>query len=131
DRIEVLNHIGDSRANLDEARVTLLLKNLLSNALRYAPADCGPVTLVIDREGDDLVFRVRDRGPGIAPEHAQRIGEPFYRGDPSRARQTGGTGLGLYLATLVAQAHDGSLTLVDTGGRGACFEVRLPVFDIS
>ena len=126
-RIEVANNIGNSHANLDEARITLLLKNLLSNALRYSPEDSGPVTLTIDREGEELVFRVRDHGPGIAPEHAERIGEPFYRGDPSRARQTGGTGLGLYLATLVARAHDGSLTLIDTGGDGACFEVRLPV----
>ena len=130
-RIEVINNIGSARANLDEARVTLLLKNLLSNALRYSPADSGPVRLSIDREGDELVFRVQDRGPGIAPEHAEHIGEPFYRGDPSRTRQTGGTGLGLYLATLVAQAHHGSLRLVDTDGPGACFEVRLPVFDIS
>ena len=85
-----------------------------------------PVELTIDAGGTELVFRVRDHGPGIPTEQAEHIGEPFYRGDPSRTRDTGGTGLGLYLATLVAKAHGGSLELVDTGGQGACFEARLP-----
>jgi two-component system OmpR family sensor kinase len=111
---------------IDEARVTLLLKNLVSNALRYSPADSGPVELTLDVEQGELRLRVRDYGPGIPPEHAEHIGEPFYRGDPSRTRDTGGTGLGLYLATLVARAHGGSLQLVDSGEPGACFEARLP-----
>ena len=74
-----------------------------------------------------MVFRVRDHGPGISPQQAERIGEPFYRGDPSRTRDTGGTGLGLYLATLVARAHGGTLKLIDTREAGACFEARLPL----
>ena len=112
--------------NIDEARVSLLLKNLVSNALRYSPADSGPVELTLAVEQDELLLRVRDHGPGISPQHAEHIGEPFYRGDPSRTRDTGGTGLGLYLATLVARAHGGSLQLVDTREPGACFEARLP-----
>ena len=127
DRIRVSGPPEPLVASLDEARVTLLLKNLLSNALRYSHPDDGPVELDYGRDGGDLVFRVRDRGPGIPPEQASRIGEPFYRGDPSRARQSGGTGLGLYLATLVARAHDGTLALVEPGGPGACFEVRIPL----
>jgi signal transduction histidine kinase len=126
DRIRIIDRSDGAVANIDEARVTLLLKNLVSNALRYSPADSGPVELTLAVEQGDLVLRVRDHGPGIAPEDAEHIGEPFYRGDPSRTRETGGTGLGLYLATLVARAHGGSLQLVDTGGAGACFETRLP-----
>ncbi len=126
DRIRVIDHSDGAMVNVDEARVTLLLKNLVSNALRYSPADSGPVELTLAVEQGELVLRVRDRGPGIPPQHAEHIGEPFYRGDPSRTRDTGGTGLGLYLATLVARAHGGSLQLLDTGGAGACFEVRLP-----
>ncbi|MDJ0940881.1 MAG: HAMP domain-containing sensor histidine kinase [Woeseiaceae bacterium] len=126
ERIKVISNAPNLEASLDEARVKLCLKNLLSNALRYSPESAGPVTLVVDEQDGELVLRVRDRGPGIPPEHAARIGEPFYRGDPSRARQTGGTGLGLYLATLVARAHEGTLRLVDTEV-GACFEVRLPL----
>jgi signal transduction histidine kinase len=126
DRIRVIDRSEGASVNIDEARVSLLLKNLVSNALRYSPADSGPVELTLAVEQDDLLLRVRDHGPGISPQHAEHIGEPFYRGDPSRTRDTGGTGLGLYLATLVARAHGGSLRLVDTGEPGACFEARLP-----
>ena len=127
DRIEIVDRSEGAFANIDEARVSLLLKNLVSNALRYSPADSGPVQLVLAVEGSELVLQVRDRGPGISPEQVEHIGEPFYRGDPSRTRDTGGTGLGLYLATLVARAHGGVLHLRDTGGQGACFEARLPL----
>ena len=127
DRIQLIDRSQGASANVDEARVSLLLKNLVSNALRYSPADSGPVELMIATEGGELVLRVRDRGPGISPEQAEHIGEPFYRGDPSRTRDTGGTGLGLYLATLVARAHGGSLELLDTDEQGACFEARLPL----
>jgi signal transduction histidine kinase len=126
DRLQVIDLSDGASATIDEARVSLLLKNLVSNALRYSPADSGPVELTIATEGDELVLRVRDHGPGIPAGEAEHIGEPFYRGDPSRTRETGGTGLGLYLATLVARAHGGTLELLDTGERGACFEARLP-----
>jgi signal transduction histidine kinase len=126
-RIEINDRSGGASANIDEARVSLLLKNLVNNALQYSPDDSGPLELSIDTQGHELVLRVRDHGPGISAEQAEHIGEPFYRGDPSRTRNTGGTGLGLYLATLVARAHGGSLTLLDTGEPGACFEARLPL----
>jgi signal transduction histidine kinase len=126
DRLQVIDLSDGASATIDEARVSLLLKNLVSNALRYSPSDSGPVELTIATEGDELVLRVRDHGPGIPAGEAEHIGEPFYRGDPSRTRETGGTGLGLYLATLVARAHGGTLELLDTGERGACFEARLP-----
>jgi signal transduction histidine kinase len=127
DRIRLIDRSDGVSANVDEARVTLLLKNLVSNALRYSPADSGPVELTVAVESDELCLRVRDHGPGIPAEEAEHIGEPFYRGDPSRTRDTGGTGLGLYLAMLVARAHGGSLNLVDAAGQGACFEARLPL----
>jgi signal transduction histidine kinase len=126
DRIRIVDNSDGASANIDEARVSLLLKNLVGNALRYSPASSGPVELAIEVQGRELLLRVRDHGPGISPEQAEHIGEPFYRGDPSRTRDTGGTGLGLYLATLVARAHGGSLELVDTGEPGASFEARLP-----
>jgi signal transduction histidine kinase len=117
------------RADVDEARVTLLLKNLLSNALRYSDDEDGPVELSVRRESSDIVITVADHGPGLTRDQAEHIGEPFYRSDPSRTRDSGGTGLGLYLATLVAKAHGGSLELRDRPGYGACFEVRLPLID--
>jgi signal transduction histidine kinase len=127
DRIEVENISESVTANIDEARVTLLLKNLLSNALRYSSASDGPIRLHASVEDAELVFIVQDSGDGLSEDQAAHIGEPFYRGDPSRTRDSGGTGLGLYLATLVAVAHGGSLRLVSTEQKGACFEVRLPL----
>ena len=127
DRIELREPETAIAANLDEARTTLLLKNLLSNALRYSKPEDGPIELAFSKQGSELVFTVRDRGPGLSKDQAEHIGEPFYRSDPSRTRASGGTGLGLYLAMLVAKAHGGSLELIEIDTPGACFEVRLPL----
>ncbi len=127
DRIQVSQSDDELRANIDEGRITLLLKNLLSNALRYSKSSDGPVELAVTTDQSDLVLTVRDHGPGLPEDDADHIGEPFYRGDRSRARESGGTGLGLYLATLVARAHGGSLRLLDNSSSGACFEVRIPL----
>jgi signal transduction histidine kinase len=126
-RIRFHDRVGDEPVSVDPARVTLLLKNLLSNALRYTPAGSGPVELSAELRGRDLVFRVRDHGPGIPEHQVARLGEPFYRGDPSRTRRTGGSGLGLYLSTLIARAHGGALELVENSANGAAFEVRLNI----
>jgi signal transduction histidine kinase len=127
DRIEIDNRAGQLQVALDEARIVLLLKNLISNALRYSEPDSGPVTLQVETEAGYLLLRVTDHGPGLSLDQARHLGEPFYRSDPSRARHTGGTGLGLYLATLVARAHGGELVLLNPGEPGARFECRIPL----
>ncbi len=114
-------------ANVDEARISLLLKNLISNALRYVPESGGRVEVAAAADGDELVLRVKDNGPGVSSDQAEHFGEPFYRGDPSRTRDTGGTGLGLYLAMLVAEAHGGTLKLDNPDREGACFVCRIPL----
>jgi signal transduction histidine kinase len=116
-------------AFVDDARIMLLLKNLIGNALRYSRPEDGPVELAVSTTADELVMTVADHGPGMPKNQAEHIGEPFYRSDPSRARESGGTGLGLYLATLVAGAHGGTLKLLDTGDRGATFQMRIPLID--
>ena len=117
---------ADIYMTVDEVRVTLLIKNLVSNALRYSRKEDGPITIEV-AEGDDAwTIRVSDCGPGIPPDQAEFIGEAFYRGDPSRTRGTGGSGLGLYIARLVAEAHGGSLELDQTVEKGASFVVRFP-----
>ncbi len=114
-------------ARLDAARIQLLLKNLVGNALRYAPPESGPVQLTVTAEPDALVLSVRDQGPGLTADQREHLGEPFYRSDSSRARETGGTGLGLYLTRQVARAHGGDLRLVDEDQPGTHFEARLPL----
>ena len=117
---------GEPRARLDAARIQLMLKNLVGNALRYSTPTDGPVDLAIHGAGGQVEFRVRDHGPGIPADQRTHIGEPFYRSDISRTRETGGTGLGLYLARQVARAHGGELSLVDIPERGALFSVIVP-----
>lgn len=113
--------------DIDAARIILLLKNLIGNALRYSPSDAGAVIVIVRCDDEELNIRVQDRGPGISDEQKLRLGEPFYRGDPSRTRDTGGSGLGLYLSRLVAEAHGGSLELCDDYSDGACIAVRIPL----
>jgi signal transduction histidine kinase len=129
DRISVTLPDEPITAYIDEARITLLLKNLIGNALRYTNPEDGPIELVVSVTDDELVMSVTDHGPGLPEDQVARLGEPFYRSDTSRARESGGTGLGLYLATLVANAHDGSLCLLDTNNQGASFEVRIPLIE--
>ena len=126
DRIRVRGP-ADLRVQVDEARLTLIVKNLVANALRYTPADGGTVDVEVASEGDRWRLGVSDQGPGIPADQVQHVGEPFYRGDPSRTRGTGGSGLGLYLARLAAQAHGGTLELDREPVRGARFVVTLPV----
>jgi signal transduction histidine kinase len=80
------------------------LTNLVANAVKF-----GTRAKIIVEDGDALIVRVRDEGPGIPPEELERVFEPFYRVESSRNRDTGGTGLGLSIARDVAQAHGGSL----------------------
>jgi signal transduction histidine kinase len=127
DRISVSLPAEPVTAHVDEARITLLLKNLIANALRYSKPEDGLVEMTVSATDSELVMTVSDHGPGLSQDQADHIGEPFYRSDASRARESGGTGLGLYLATLVANAHGGSLKLLDTDGHGATFEARIPL----
>jgi signal transduction histidine kinase len=108
---------------LDEMRVRLLLRNLLGNAVRYAGAT--PPTLRAVVSGDTLCIEVEDKGAGIAPEHIERLTDPFYRVDPSRTRATGGFGLGLYLCRLICEAHGGELKITSTLGVGTTVTATL------
>ncbi|HEY9721744.1 MAG TPA: HAMP domain-containing sensor histidine kinase [Oscillatoriaceae cyanobacterium] len=100
--------------------------NFLDNAIKYTP-DPGRLLLETGRDKDAVYFRLRDNGPGIAPEHLARIFEPFYRPDSSRSRETGGTGLGLSIVRAIAERHGGRATLSSTVGVGTTAELRLPV----
>ncbi len=104
---------------LDRARMRLLLRNLLDNALRHnhpfgqtsGDGAAAPPELRLQLHGDELGIEVRDYGPGVPPEHLAQLAQAFYRPDSARQRATGGVGLGLYLCRLVAQAHGGRLEL--------------------
>ncbi len=109
----------------DGPRVKLALKNLIENALRHSPED-QEVQVRVTGVGDDLHFAVQDHGCGIAESDLPHVTEPFYRADPSRQRDTGGFGLGLYLARLVAEAHGGDILLASQLGQGTTVTLALP-----
>ena len=102
------------------------VSNLVTNAVRYTP-EKGLIqvawTVLADGRGE---FRVKDSGPGIAPEHLPRLTERFYRVDRSRSRETGGTGLGLAIVKHVAQRHGAELHIESRVGQGSCFCIVFP-----
>ncbi len=119
-RMEDLSVRGDTH------RLTQLVGNLLSNAIRYTP-DGGAITLSVFREGDWARLDVADTGIGIAPENLPHIFDRFYRVDKSRSRAGGGTGLGLAIVKGIAEQHGGNVTVVSKPGQGSTFTVRLKV----
>ena len=98
------------------------LRNLLENANRYTN---GPVTMLMQRDGNHAVVRVCDRGPGVPESERERIFEPFYR-LPGASEREGGVGLGLALVRSIALRHHGSVQCEPRDGGGACFVMRLP-----
>jgi two-component system OmpR family sensor kinase len=109
----------------DAGRLRQVIDNLLDNARVHA-ADA-PVHVNVRLDGDEAVLDVADDGPGVDPEVANRIFERFTRGDPSRSRGTGGAGLGLSIVAAIVDAHEGRVTASSSDGRGAVFEVRVPI----
>ncbi|MBV8995838.1 MAG: HAMP domain-containing histidine kinase [Pseudonocardiales bacterium] len=111
----------------DEPRLRQVLSNLMTNALTHTPAGT-PVTVGVATEPGWAVLSVRDQGPGLAPQDAQRVFERFYRVDSSRARsRRGGTGLGLSIVAALTAAHGGTAELDTAPGSGATFRIRLPL----
>ncbi|HEY6874766.1 MAG TPA: HAMP domain-containing sensor histidine kinase [Candidatus Dormibacteraeota bacterium] len=110
----------------DDTRLRQAVGNLMRNALVHTPADT-PVEVALASVDGVATVSVVDHGPGLAPDDAARVFEPFYRADPSRSRDSGGAGLGLSIVSAVAGAHGGSVRVKNTPGGGATFEVELPL----
>jgi signal transduction histidine kinase len=97
---------------VDPTRMTLLLRNLIANALRHSVGAGAPPEVFLVREADGrIALGVRDHGPGVDEDQLSQLGQAFHRPETARTRATGGVGLGLYLCRLVAQAHGGELRL--------------------
>ena len=112
----------------DEARLRQVIVNLLANARVHTPAG-SHVTTTLARERDTLIVRIHDDGPGIAPDVRNRLFERFARGDSSRERRTGSTGLGMSIALAIVQSHGGSIDVDSSTApedHGTTFTVRLP-----
>jgi signal transduction histidine kinase len=110
----------------DRERVHQVLFNLVDNAVRFTPAG-GAVTVSAQRHNGSIEVRVADTGVGIPPEHLPRLFERFYRADPARSREDGGTGIGLAIARSVVEAHGGHIRAESELGEGSVFTFDLPV----
>ena len=110
--------------NWDAQRIEQMLTNLLSNAIRYSP-NGGTIRVRVSQEGGQAILSVTDPGIGIAPEQVKKLFQPFFRCDPDVT--VGGTGLGLYIAKAIAEAHGGSISVITQLGKGSSFSVTLPL----
>jgi signal transduction histidine kinase len=116
---------GSVRAEGDPERVHQVVANLVENAVRYSPPG-GRVDLraFADREG--VKISVEDQGPGIPPEHADRVFERFYRADAARTSSQGGAGLGLAIARWIVDLHGGAIRTEPRQPHGCRMVVVLP-----
>lgn len=110
----------------DRDRLRQVLDNLFANARTHTPPDT-PVSVELHRVDGRARLSVADRGPGLTEEQAARVFERFYRVDSSRARASGGAGLGLSIVAAVTEAHGGTAEALPTSGGGATFVITLPL----
>jgi signal transduction histidine kinase len=99
------------------------LRNLIDNAVAYGQA----ARLSVSKSGDDVLVRIEDDGPGMSEEALAAAGRPFVRGEASRSRSTGGSGLGITLADAIAKAHGGELKLANREPHGLAATIKLPL----
>jgi signal transduction histidine kinase len=113
----------------DRERVHQVLFNLVDNAVRFTPAG-GTVTVSAHRHNGAVEVSIADTGVGISPEHLPRLFERFYRVDPARSRDDGGTGIGLAIARSVVEAHGGHIHAESALGAGSTFTFDLPLASV-
>ena len=109
----------------DEARLTQVITNLLSNASKYSPESTN-IRLSVKAEESCTAVEVVDRGIGISKEDQQKLFTPFFRSENSETRQVPGTGLGLVICKQIVELHGGKLTLRSARDRGTTVRVELP-----
>ena len=123
--MEVFDGPGTPEVLGDEARLRQVLGNLVANALQHTP-ETAAITVRVGTGGDNAVLEVCDEGPGMSSQDAHRVFERFYRTDSSRARSSGGSGLGLSIVDSLVYAHGGTVSVTTAPGQGCRFKVVLP-----
>lgn len=117
---------GLPEVQADPQRIEQVIGNLLSNALRYMPDGGGQVTLSVQRREQGVMVSITDTGPGIAAADLPHLFDRFWRADKSRARASGGAGLGLAIARQLVELHHGKIGVESAVGQGARFWFTLP-----
>ncbi len=124
--LELLADGGLPGVSVDGDRISQVLRNLLSNALRHTEVG-GRITVAARAEAGRVVVEVTDTGSGIPAEALPRVFDRFYRAEPSRSRATGGSGLGLAIARQLVRAHGGEISVRSSPDRGTTFSFWLPL----
>lgn len=114
----------DFVAEVDRRRIDRILRNLVNNAVEHSEGR--PVDVIVAASPTAVGIAVRDHGIGMTPNEVNHVFDRFWRADPSRARTTGGSGLGLSIATEDTRLHQGSLDAWGQKGQGSCFRLVLP-----
>jgi signal transduction histidine kinase len=119
---------AEVHASADRTRLEQMISNLLTNAAKYTDPG-GHITVVVDRDGNDVVVAIQDDGIGIAPAMLPRIFDAFLQVEPSFDRSAGGLGVGLTVVSRLAALHAGRVTAESVLGKGSTFTLRLPIVD--
>lgn len=122
----VYESIRPVTAAVDEVKMTLVISNLVENAIKYNK-EHGWVKVTLDADHQFFTIEVADSGIGIPEEDLERVYERFYRVDKSHSREIGGTGLGLAITRSAILMHRGSIKAVSTEGEGTTFTVKIPL----
>lgn len=112
--------------HVDQDQIKTVFKNILTNAIKFSNPDGEPVIISLKVESPDIVVRIADKGIGIPQDELPFIFEPFYRVDKSRAKATGGYGLGLSLCKTIMQAHGGKIDVESTPNIGTTITLYFP-----
>ena len=126
----VFESIRPVTAEVDEVKMTLIISNLVENAIKYNK-EHGFVKVTLDADHQMFSLEVEDTGIGIPEESLEHIYERFYRVDKSHSREIGGTGLGLAITRSSVLMHRGSITVTSLEGEGTTFLVKIPLSHIT
>jgi PAS domain S-box-containing protein len=110
----------------DAPQLTEAVSNLLVNALKYTPEE-GKITIKLTHNGNQMIFEVRDTGPGIPKDRQEKLFRPFYRAKTNETSQFEGTGLGLHLVKNIIERHKGQVFFKSVHGEGSMFGFRIPL----
>jgi signal transduction histidine kinase len=124
--IELLIDSPGLQISADPTRLAQVFENIISNAMKYAPGS--PLTLHLERVGDQACISLQDYGPGIPKELLGKIFQRFYR-VPNHNTSIRGTGLGLFICRQIIQAHNGEIVADSELGKGSTFSIYLPLED--
>ncbi len=116
--------------SLDEEKITVAFENIISNAIKYTPAE-GTIKIFLKSENGKIIVTISDTGIGVPEKDKPRIFEKFFRSRNAFHMETEGTGLGLYIAKNIIQAHGGKISFSSEEGKGTTFTVSLPIAKVS